>query len=58
MKGREPWLGLATIAGLGILLLGEGAIDALGLGLAAVPLAYGLAKWRAGTKRASAWLSR
>lgn len=52
MKGREPWLGLATVAGLCIMLLGEGLTDVLGLGLAVVPLVYGIGKWRGASERA------
>ncbi|WAS94977.1 hypothetical protein [Nannocystis punicea] len=52
MKGREPWLGLVTIAGLVAMLLGEGLVDAAGLAAAAVPLGYGgQAWWRARRSR-------
>lgn len=52
MKGREPWLGLATIAGLMWMLLGDGLHDLAGLVLAVVPLAYGGVAWSRARRRA------
>lgn len=46
MKGREPWLGLATIARLVVMLCAEGAVDVIGLSLALVPIAYAGLAWR------------
>ncbi|HWB18217.1 MAG TPA: hypothetical protein VG538_17565 [Vicinamibacterales bacterium] len=43
MKSREPWLGLASAAGLVVMLIGDGALDVVGLLIAIAPLAYGLA---------------
>lgn len=40
MKGREPWLGLTTIAGLALMLVAEGLADAVGLVVAAIPVIY------------------
>jgi hypothetical protein len=56
MKGREPWLGLATIAGLAIMLFAEGPTDAAGLALAALPGVYGVVAWRR-ARRARATVS-
>lgn len=42
MKAREPWIGLAGIAGLVLMLLGDGPIDLLGFVIATGPLAFGL----------------
>lgn len=42
MKAREPWCGVASATGLILMLLGEGAVDALGLFIAVSPLLHGL----------------
>jgi hypothetical protein len=42
VKTRELWLGIASATGLIVMLLGEGAVDALGLLIAIAPVAHGL----------------
>lgn len=40
MRGREPWFGLVSAAGLGVMLVSEGLLDVLGLAVAVAPLIY------------------
>lgn len=40
MSPYEPWLGVASAAGLVVMLLGDGTADLLGFLIAVVPLAY------------------
>lgn len=42
MSPREPWLGVASAAGLVLMLVGEGVADVVGFLVAIVPLAYGV----------------
>lgn len=52
MSSREPWLGVASVLGLVVMLLADGMLDGLGLSLALAPLAYaGIAVWKARSRR-------
>lgn len=47
MRPWQPWFGLSSAVGLGVMLLGEGWLDALGFAVAVAPLAHGaVALWR------------
>lgn len=53
MKGREPWLGLVSIAGLVTMLLGERWVDVVGFALVVTPLVYGGVSWVRARRRES-----
>lgn len=53
MRRPELWLALATIAGLLVMLLRDGALDLLGFALATAPLAYGALAWWRGRSRSA-----
>ena len=42
MKSRETWLGVASAAGLVMMLMGDGMMDAAGFLVAIAPYAYGV----------------
>jgi hypothetical protein len=42
MSPREPWLGVASAAGLVVMLLSDGKADLVGFFIAVVPVAYAI----------------
>lgn len=46
----QPWFGLASGAGLVLMLVGEGWVDVAGFAVAAAPLLLGLRAWLRGRR--------
>ena len=45
MRGRETWLGLLTLIGLMLLLIGDGLLDVFGFVLVIGPMLAALFAW-------------